>query len=89
MVDRFQHYLCSHQFHFINFQRQSEKFKRDRETFKQLLEASQKTVAELKSNTSGRISRASINSGDEDDKSKIIILEQQVLQINLLTHLNV
>lgn len=60
-----------------SLQRQCEKFKRDRDTFKQLLEAAQKTIGDLK-NSSGRISRASLNSGDEDDKSKIITLEQQV-----------
>ncbi|KAG4066400.1 hypothetical protein HA402_007036 [Bradysia odoriphaga] len=60
-----------------SLQRQCERFKRDRDTFKQLLEAAQKTIGELK-NSSGRISRSSINSGDEDDKSKILALEQQV-----------
>lgn len=42
-----------------------------------MLEAAQKTISELK-NSSGRISRASLNSGDEDDKSKILTLEQQI-----------
>ncbi|XP_037040029.1 centrosomal protein of 290 kDa isoform X1 [Bradysia coprophila] len=60
-----------------SLQRQCERFKRDRDTFKQLLEAAQRTIGELK-NSSGRISRSSINSGDEDDKSKILALEQQV-----------
>lgn len=58
-------------------QRQCERFKRDRDTFKQLLEAAQKTISELK-HSSGRISRGSLNSGDEDDKSKILVLEQQI-----------
>lgn len=57
-------------------QRQCERFKRDRDTFKQLLEAAQKSMAEIKQ--SGRLSRGSIHSGDEDDKSKILALEQQV-----------
>lgn len=61
-----------------DLQRQCERFKRDRDTFKQLLEAAQKNIGELKNSTSGRISRASMNSGDEDDKSKISSLEQQV-----------
>lgn len=56
-------------------QKQCERFKRDRDSFKQLLEAAKKTIKELKSN-SGRASKAS--SGDEDDKSKILTLEQKV-----------
>lgn len=59
-----------------SLQRQCERFKRDRDTFKQLLEAAQKSMAEIKQ--SGRLSRGSIHSGDEDDKSKILALEQQV-----------
>lgn len=62
---------------FSHTQRQCERFKRDRDTFKQLLEAAQKSIGELKNNN-GRISRSSLNSGDEDDKSKILLLEQQV-----------
>ncbi|GAB0098805.1 putative leucine-rich repeat-containing protein DDB_G0290503 isoform X1 [Sergentomyia squamirostris] len=57
---------------------QCERFKRDRDTFKQLLEGAQKTIHDLK-HSSGRQSRASLHSsGDEDDKSKIISLEQQI-----------
>lgn len=60
-------------------QSQCERFKRDRDTFKQLLEGAQKTISDLKAN-SGRASRSSIHSsGDEDDKSKIQNLEQQVI----------
>lgn len=59
-----------------SLQRQCERFKRDRDTFKQLLEGAQKTISDLKQN---RKSTASISSsGDEDDKSKILTLEQQV-----------
>lgn len=54
--------------------RQSERFKKDRDSFKQLLEAAQKNIGELKSN---RKSYTSASSGDEDDKSKIQMLEQQ------------
>ncbi|CAD7085418.1 unnamed protein product [Hermetia illucens] len=60
-----------------SMQRQCERFKKDRDTFKQLLESAQKTIGELKQN-SGRVSRASLNSGDEDDKGKILALEQQL-----------
>lgn len=56
--------------------KQCERFKRDRDSFKQLLEASKKTIKDLKTN-SGRTSKASVNSGDEDDKSKMV-LEQKV-----------
>ncbi|XP_031627694.1 myosin heavy chain, non-muscle isoform X3 [Contarinia nasturtii] len=56
-------------------QKQCERFKRDRDSFKQLLEAAKKTIKDLKSN-SGRTSKAS--SGDEDDKSKILTLEQKI-----------
>ncbi|XP_063703120.1 titin homolog isoform X2 [Culicoides brevitarsis] len=57
-------------------QHQCERFKRDRDTFKQLLEGAQKTISDLKQN---RKSIASISSsGDEDEKTKIAILEQQI-----------
>lgn len=59
-------------------QKQCERFKRDRDSFKQLLEGAKKTIKELRSNSSGRVSKASMNSGDEDDKSKILTLEQKV-----------
>lgn len=55
--------------------RQSERFKKDRDSYKQLLEAAQKNIGELKQN---RKSYTSTSSGDEDDKSKIQSLEQQV-----------
>lgn len=59
-----------------SLQRQCERFKRDRDTFKQLLEGAQKTISDLKQN---RKSIQSISSsGDEDDKSKIAVLDQQV-----------
>jgi chromosome segregation ATPase len=54
--------------------RQCERFKKDRDSYKQLLEAAQKNIGELKQN---RKSYTSASSGDEDDKSKIQILEQQ------------
>ncbi|CAO1349833.1 unnamed protein product [Diamesa tonsa] len=55
--------------------RQCERFKKDRDSYKQLLEAAQKNIGELKKD---RKSYASTSSGDEDDKSKIQGLEQQV-----------
>lgn len=59
-----------------SLQHQCERFKRDRDSFKQLLEGAQKTISDLKQN---RKSIQSISSsGDEDDKSKIAILEQQI-----------
>lgn len=61
----------------ISLQRQCEKFKKDRDAFKQMLESAQKKIGELKSNT-GRQSRSSMHSSDDDDKSKIAYLEQQV-----------
>ncbi|XP_058448088.1 myosin-2 heavy chain isoform X4 [Malaya genurostris] len=57
-------------------QRQCERFKRDRDTFKQLVEAAQKQIGDMKAN---RRSLASItSSSDDDDKSKIVALEQQI-----------
>lgn len=41
------------------------------------MEAAKKTIKELKSNN-GRVSKASLNSGDEDEKSKILSLEQKL-----------
>lgn len=63
-----------------SMQNQCERFKRDRDSFKQLLEGAQKKIAELKQSAqsgSGRHSRSSIHS-DDDDKSKIQVLEQQI-----------
>jgi chromosome segregation ATPase len=54
--------------------RQCDRFKKDRDSFKQLLEAAQKNIGDLKAN---RKSYTSASSGDEDDKSKIQTLEQQ------------
>lgn len=58
-----------------SIQRQCERFKKDRDSYKQLLEAAQKNIGQLKQN---RKSYTSASSGDEDDKSKIQGLEQQV-----------
>ncbi|XP_055902428.1 cingulin isoform X2 [Eupeodes corollae] len=60
-----------------SMQRQCERFKKDRDTFKQLLESAQKKIGDLKANT-GRQSRGSMHSSDDDDKSKIAYLEQQI-----------
>ena len=54
--------------------RQCERFKKDRDSYKLLLEAAQKNIGELKQN---RKSYTSASSGDEDDKSKIQTLERQ------------
>ncbi|XP_035775307.1 COP1-interactive protein 1-like [Anopheles albimanus] len=57
-------------------QRQCERFKRDRDTFKQLVEAAQKQIGDMKAN---RRSIASVtSSSDDDDKTKIVALEQQI-----------
>lgn len=58
-----------------SMQRQCERYKKDRDSYKQLLEAAQKNIGELKQN---RKSYASASSGDEDDKTKISVLEQQI-----------
>lgn len=59
-------------------QRQCERFKKDRDAFKQMLEVAQKKIGDLKANNTGRQSRSSMHSSDDDDKSKIAYLEQQV-----------
>ncbi|XP_065355494.1 golgin subfamily A member 4 isoform X2 [Calliphora vicina] len=58
--------------------RQCERFKKDRDAFKQMLESAQKKIGDLKANNTGRQSRGSMHSSDEDDKSKIAYLEQQI-----------
>lgn len=58
-------------------QKQCERFKRDRDSFKQLLESAKSTIKELKL-SGGRTSKGSTHSGDEDDRSKILSLEQRV-----------
>lgn len=60
-----------------SMQSQCERFKRDRDSFKQLLEGAQKKISDLKQSGSGRQSRTSVHS-DDDDKSKIHALEQQI-----------
>ena len=55
--------------------RQCERFKKDKDSYRQLLEAAQRNIGELKQN---RKSYISTSSGDEDDKSKIHTLEQQI-----------
>lgn len=61
-------------------QKQCERFKKDRDTFKQLLESAQKKIGDLKSSGTGRVSRNSIHSSDnDDDRNKIHYLEQQVI----------
>lgn len=72
---RYEQQVSNLQTEITSIQRQCERFKRDRDTFKQLLEAAQKSMSDLKS---GRASRSSNTSGDEDDKSKIHTLEQQI-----------
>uniref|UniRef100_W8AJU9 Uncharacterized protein n=1 Tax=Ceratitis capitata TaxID=7213 RepID=W8AJU9_CERCA len=61
-----------------SMQRQCEKFKKDRDAFKQMLESAQKKIGDLKANSTGRQSRSSMHSSDDDDKSKIAYLEQQI-----------
>lgn len=59
--------------------RQSDRFKKDRESSKQLLEAAQRSIAELKQNQNqNRKSYTSTSSGDEDDKFKVHNLEQKL-----------
>lgn len=62
-------------------QRQCERFKKDRDAFKQMLEVAQKKIGDLKANNTGRQSRGSMHSSDDDDKSKIAYLEQQVREL--------
>lgn len=57
--------------------RQCDRFKKDRDSCKQLLEAAQRSIAELKQNHN-RKSYTSTSSGDEDDKLKVHLLEQKV-----------
>ncbi|XP_058984367.1 rootletin isoform X2 [Musca domestica] len=61
-----------------SMQRQCEKFKKDRDAYKQMFESAQKKIGDLKANNAGRQSRGSMHSSDEDDKSKIAYLEQQI-----------
>lgn len=75
---RYEHQINNLHTELTSLQKQSEKFKRDRDTFKQLLEGAQKSITELKNSSSGRVSRASMNSGDEADKSKIATLAKLV-----------
>lgn len=53
-----------------------------------MLEVAQKKIGDLKANNSGRISRSSMHSSDEDDKSKIAYLEQQVSKVAYCVSVN-
>lgn len=46
-----------------------------------MLEVAQKKIGDLKANNTGRQSRGSMHSSDDDDKSKIAYLEQQVREL--------
>ncbi|PSN34391.1 hypothetical protein C0J52_15173 [Blattella germanica] len=61
-------------------QGQVSRFKRERDTFRHMLEGAQRTIAELKSSSSGRDSRSSGSNLDdaEETQSKIQSLEQQI-----------
>lgn len=58
---------------------QVSRFKRERDNYKQMLDAAQKSMAEMKSSGNTRTQRASISSTDEEEyRSKVATLEQQV-----------
>ncbi|XP_059045991.1 centromere-associated protein E isoform X5 [Achroia grisella] len=58
---------------------QVSRFKRERDNYKQMLDAAQKTMAEIKNSGNARTQRASISSTDEEEyRSKVATLEQQV-----------
>ncbi|KAM3967746.1 LOW QUALITY PROTEIN: uncharacterized protein ACR2FA_011294 [Aphomia sociella] len=58
---------------------QVSRFKRERDNYKQMLDAAQKSMSEMKSTGNSRTQRASISSTDEEEyRSKVASLEQQV-----------
>lgn len=64
-----------------SLQNQVTRFKRERDTYKHMLESAQKTIGDLKQNpTAFRENRNSIASIDEveESRTKIVTLEQQV-----------
>ncbi|EZA60068.1 hypothetical protein X777_13893 [Ooceraea biroi] len=78
---RYEHRITAINDEIQAIQNQLSRYKRERDTYKHMLEGAQKTIGELKSTRQGRQSNASSGKSDEDEestKANILVLEKQI-----------
>ncbi|EFN77052.1 hypothetical protein EAI_02454 [Harpegnathos saltator] len=78
---RYEHRITAINDEIQAIQNQLSRYKKERDTYKHMLEGAQKTIGELKSARQGRLSSASSGKSDEDEESSstnILILEKQI-----------
>ncbi|XP_032669574.1 golgin IMH1-like isoform X2 [Odontomachus brunneus] len=78
---RYEHRITAINDEIQAIQSQLSRYKRERDTYKHMLEGAQKTIGELKSTRQGRLSSASSGKSDEDEESSsknILVLEKQI-----------
>nr|XP_012227813.1 PREDICTED: myosin-9 isoform X2 [Linepithema humile] len=78
---RYEHRITAINDEIQAIQNQLSRYKRERDTYKHMLEGAQKTIGELKSTRQGRLSNASSGKSDEDEetsKANVLILEKQI-----------
>ncbi|XP_029160725.1 kinesin-like protein KIF15 isoform X2 [Nylanderia fulva] len=77
---RYEHRITAINDEIQAIQNQLSRYKRERDTYKHMLEGAQKTIGELKS-ARGRLSNASSGKSDEDEessKANVLVLEKQI-----------
>lgn len=78
---RYEHRITAINDEIQAIQNQLSRYKRERDTYKHMLEGAQKTIGELKSTRQGRLSNASSGKSDEDEESSranVLVLEKQI-----------
>ncbi|XP_011863436.1 PREDICTED: GRIP and coiled-coil domain-containing protein 2 isoform X2 [Vollenhovia emeryi] len=78
---RYEHRITAINDEIQAIQNQLSRYKRERDTYKHMLEGAQKTIGELKSTRQGRLSNASSGKSDEDEessKANVLVLEKQI-----------
>ncbi|XP_012543170.2 GRIP and coiled-coil domain-containing protein 2 isoform X2 [Monomorium pharaonis] len=78
---RYEHRITAINDEIQAIQNQLSRYKRERDTYKHMLEGAQKTIGELKSTRHGRLSNASSGKSDEDEessKANVLVLEKQI-----------
>ncbi|XP_014470795.1 PREDICTED: cingulin isoform X2 [Dinoponera quadriceps] len=78
---RYEHRITAINDEIQTIQNQLSRYKRERDTYKHMLEGAQKTIGELKSARQGRLSSASSGKSDEDEESSganILVLEKEI-----------
>ncbi|KAL6263567.1 hypothetical protein P5V15_006356 [Pogonomyrmex californicus] len=78
---RYEHRITAINDEIQAIQNQLSRYKRERDTYKHMLEGAQKTISELKSTRQGRLSNTSSGKSDEDEetlKANVLMLEKQI-----------